>query len=267
MTSKLVPVVLLSMMVMGCSDFLQPDLTPPTPPQVIVASGFDGKIEIDWVPSPEHDVAGYRVYTSYAPDGRYTLLGSTDQNWFIDHGLQNGTTYYYTLSAYDRSGNESPLSPATAAATPRPEGRDVALADYLTSPDFAGYDFSTYSVGPYDDLYTDVYFEFGSPVSYLDVPDDTNIQDVGYTTSLDDVTEAPNGGWSPTKDARLIRGHTYVVQTWDNHYAKMRIISISSSYVTFDWAYQLQTGNLFLKSGTPAVRQAWAAGAGALSRK
>jgi hypothetical protein len=81
----------------------------------------------------------------------------------------------------------------------------------------------------------------------MDVWDDTDIQDMGYTTGLDDILIAPADGWSPTKDVRLIKGHTYIVWTWDDHYAKFRVYDITADHVILDWAYQLVAKNPNLK--------------------
>src|SRR5439155_1027532 len=139
------------------------------------------------------------------------------------------------VTAFDDNGNESSLSKDLAYDTPRPEGYNVILKDYRSSPNLAGYDFSTFSVGPYDDKYTDVYFEYYNGEYYLDVWTDSDIQDMGYTTSLSDIGAAPTSGWSPTRDSRVITGHTYVVWTWDNHFAKIRINAVSAARVDFDW--------------------------------
>jgi len=149
--------------------------------------------------------------------------------------------------------------------TPRPEGSGVPLPNFRYDPARAGYDFSTYSVGPWDDQFTDIYFDFLDAVHYLVVWDDTEIQDMGYTESLSEIGSAPVAGWSPTKDVRLIPGHTYVVRTWDNHFAKVRVRSLSDANVTFDWAYQLQTGNTRLKQATE--RGPLRIGAGSASRR
>ena len=81
----------------------------------------------------------------------------------------------------------------------------------------------------------------------MNVYTDTDIQDLGYTHSLLDIKVAPASGWSPTHDVRLYVGHTYVVWTHDDHYAKFRVTSLSPSRVVFDWAYQLQESNPMLK--------------------
>lgn len=232
----------------GCYDRLyQPDLTPPVAPRNLYAEAGDNLAELFWTQNSERDIAGYNIYAQSSSNTRFQYIGSTNTNHFIDRGIENGATYYYAVSAYDIDDNESPLSKEYAFATPRPEGRDVILKDFSQYPNTSGYDFSTYSVGRYNDDYTDIFFEYYTGMYYLNVWDDTEIQDMGYTNSLYDILESPTIGWSPTKDVQAIAGHTYVIRTWDYHYAKVRITSLTSTKIVFDWAYQLQSHNPFLK--------------------
>ena len=251
----------------GCqAPFVFVDLTPPSPPQGIYTETGDGQVEIFWNRNPEPDLDGYHVLVSRTYSGPFSLIGTTRQTHFVDNAARNGTTYYYAITSYDFSGNESELSTDVAYDTPRPEGYDVVLNNYRTNPATAGYDFSTYSIGPYDDAYTDVFFENYNGVLYLNTWEDSDIQDVGYTSSLYDIGDAPTQGWSPSKDVRVITGHTYVVWTWDNHYAKLRVTSLSGTRVVFDWAYQLQTGNTRLKSSVGTDRGALTQGSGVAGR-
>jgi hypothetical protein len=154
------------------------------------------------------------------------------------------------VTAYDFDGNESDLSRDVAYDIPRPEGYDVVLNDYRQSPSYAGYDFSAYMVVPYDAQSTDMYFENYNGTYYINVFTDSDIQDMGPTSSLLDIKVAPASGWSSTHDARLYVGHTYVVWTHDDHYAKFRVTGISPNRLVFDWAYQLQESNPLLKRNT-----------------
>jgi hypothetical protein len=107
-----------------------------------------------------------------------------------------------------------------------------------------------------------MYFEYYNGEYYMNVRTDTDIQDVGPTNSLLDLHVAPTSGWSTSHDAILRVGHTYVVWTWDDHYAKFRVTSLSTNRVVFDWAYQLQESNPMLKPvGRGGVRQLAEAGA------
>jgi len=240
--------VIAATMFVGCDAFESyPDITPPSRPTGLYTETGDNFIELFWRSNTEHDVAGYNIFVSSAYNGRYELIGSTSSSYFLDNGAVNGNTYYYAVTAFDFDGNESELSRDVAYDVPRPEGYGVVLDNFRSSPLYAGYDFSDYSVVPYNDSYTDMYFENFNGDFYMNVRTDTDIQDMGYSNSLLDVKAAPSTGWSSTHDVRLYIGHTYVVWTYDDHYAKFRVTSISPTRVVFDWAYQLQTGNPMLK--------------------
>jgi len=267
-TLYIIGTAILLITAIGCDERLTfIDLTPPAPPQGLYTTTGDNVVGVSWVSNTEHDLAGYNVYVSEDPAGRFELIATTRQNYFADIGVRNGTTYYYAVSAFDHTGNESRLSDEIAYETPRPEGYNVVLRNFRVSPDHSGYDFSTYSVGPYNDNYTDIFYEYYNGEYYMDVWEDTDIQDMGYTNSLYTIGEAPDAGWSPTKDVRLIVGHTYVVWTWDNHYAKFRVVSLSPSQIMMDWAYQTQTGNPRLKHSVGLDRNTLKPGNGFRNRQ
>ncbi len=226
------------------------DDQPPAPPNGVVIYNGDNRVDISWYHNSENDVAGYNVYYSYSYDGKYNLIGSTEDNYFIDYDAHNGNTYYYAVAAYDYNGNESELSFENVNATPRPEGYNQSVFDYLVFPDNSGYSFSSNSIVPYDSKASDFFFENYKGTFYLDVWNDTDIKDMGPTNDIYDVPYAPNSGWSSTKDAYAIVGHTYVVWTVDNHFAKIRVKSITRDRIVFDWAYQLIPGNVQLKPKT-----------------
>lgn len=236
----------------GCHHWpYEPDTYPPSSPTGVRTATGDGFIELFWNGNRESDLAGYRVYVGSSYNGRYELIGTTHENYFLDEGARNGSTYYYAVTAFDRAGNESDLSHDVAYDIPRPEGYDVVLNDYRTMPKTAGYDFSSYAVVPYSDQYVDMWFETYNGIMYMDVGTDTDIQDMGPTGSILDISTAPSSGWSATHDVVLKVGHTYVLWTWDDHYAKFRVRSLSPSRVVFDWAYQLAASTPLLKR--PAV--------------
>jgi len=252
----------------GCKENLATvDRTPPAPPQGIAAYAEDNRVDLAWYPSQAGDVAGYNVYVSNAYHGTYARIATTNATGFSDIDAVNGTTYYYAITAFDDEHNESRLSGEDVHATPRPEGAALSLKEYHGSPDVGGYDFSTNSLGAYDDQYTDCFFEYSSGTYYLDVWNDSNIQDMGYTSSLDEISKSPVAGWSPTKDVRLIIGHMYVIETWDHHFAKVRVTALEPTKVTFDWAYQLQAGNPFLKQAMQTTRTALQSGSGFAARQ
>ena len=239
----------------GRHAFDQIDTTPPAPPTGLQVMNGDNRVDLSWNPNHERDLAGYNVYYAYSYDGKYTLLGSTQNAYYTDYGAKNGDTYYYAVTAYDNNGNESDLSYENASATPRPEGFNASIFDYRNFPSTGGYSFTTFTAVPYDDKSADFFFENYNGAFYLDVWSDSDIQDMGPTTDIYDIPYAPTTGWSATKDAVAIIGHTYVIWTWDNRYAKVRISNITNERVVFDWAFQTVAGNTQLKpKAYPAVR-------------
>jgi hypothetical protein len=79
---------------------------PPTP--------SDGTVTLAWDANSESDMAGYRVYYGTS-SGTYQQARGGGINAglateFSITGLQPGTTYYMTVTSYDRSGNESNYS-------------------------------------------------------------------------------------------------------------------------------------------------------------
>ncbi len=238
----------------GCRKFDHfYDDTPPSAPRNVYTVTGDNRVDIYWDKNYEHDVSGYNIYYSYSYDGKYNLIGSTEDNYFVDRGAKNGDTYYYAVTAYDYEGNESDLSNDVVYDTPRPEGFNQAIFDYNISKNNSGYNFNKYLVLPYNDKDADIFFEQYNNIYYLNVWEDSDIQDMGSTRDIWDITKAPLTGWVPKNPNDNIKyveakvGHTYVIWTWNNHFAKVRIKSITSGRMVFDWAYQLAEGNPELK--------------------
>ncbi len=241
----------------ACSrhGFFEVDTQPPSPPTGVQVVNGDNRVDISWNPSQARDLAGYNVYYSYSYNGKYTLLGSTTNDYYIDYGAHNGDTYYYAVTAYDYNGNESDLSYDNVNATPRPEGFNESVFNYRNFPNTSGFSFTTYSVVPYDDKSADFFFENYNGTYYIDVWTDTYIEDMGQTNDIYDIPYAPSSGWSTTGDAIAIPGHTYVIWTWDNYYAKIRVKTIANDRLVFDWAFQTVKGNTQLKTkSVPAAR-------------
>lgn len=239
------------------------DNTPPSPPEQVETFVGDNEVEITWKENRERDVAGYNVYFAYSYWDEYELIGNTNGEYFIDHEAINGELYYYAVAAYDFDGNESELSYDKVYGVARPEGKNQSIFDYQLFPDISGYDFSEYSVVAFDatsdDYSADFFFENDQGNFYLNVWDDSDIQDMGFTDSFYDVVYAPIDGWIPlfgddnVKYTLVEAGHTYVVWTWDNHYAKLRVKTISDQRIVFDWAYQLLEGEQQLKTNRGSI--------------
>jgi hypothetical protein len=230
--------------------YYETDYRAPAVPSGLSYLNGDGEVHLFWNSNYDSDLAGYNVYYAYDYNGRYELLGSTSGTSFVDYGAKNGTTYYYAVTSYDYNGNESELSSDVIYCTPRPEGYNAAINDYLVYPNTSGFSFGSYSVVPYDGQNADFFFENYDGVFYLNVWDDTDIQDMGRTQDLYDIPYAPESGWAVDKWVEAIPGHTYVIWTWDNHFAKIRVKNISAGRLVFDWAFQTAPGNIDLKPVT-----------------
>jgi hypothetical protein len=240
-----------SLCLMNCEEERCPfrsDTTPPAIPRGLTSVTGDGKIYLSWYPNAEEDLDGYNVYIGEKPEGYYELIASTRSANYTDEAVTNGHTYYYAVSSYDDNGNESELSYDLVFDTPRPEGWGARLWDYRTYPNDAGYDFATKLVLLYTDSRVDLFLEFDNGVPFMwRANGQTDIQDFGYTDSIDDVSYAPEFGWIQLNWLELVSGHTYIVWTDDNHFAKFRVVQIGNDHITFDWAYQIDPGNPELK--------------------
>ena len=254
-TFQILFLVLTSLSFFSCEEeiFNFVDNTPPAVPTNIVTDTGDNLVIISWNHVNDSDLSGYAVYYSNKYDGEYNLLGTTSNSEIIDYGAANGETYFYAVASYDLSGNESELSYDIAYDTPRPEGFDYSVFDFNCYPDVSGYDFSNYEVKNYTSLETDFFFENDNGELYLNVWEDSDIQNMGRTTNLYEISEAPTEGWieliqgDNIKYVKAIRGNTYIIWTYDNHFAKIRITEIYFNHVEFDWAYQTAEGNSELK--------------------
>ncbi len=173
---------------------------------------------------------------------------------YVDETAINGVTYYYAVSAVDNAGHVSELSAENVFDTPRPEGQEEVF-DFAVIPEAAGFSFAAQTALSWDnaaaDIYVDrVYLDVDETVSvfYINAANiNTDLQDMGYTSSLDDIGWAPAEGWSLVGWMEVILHHTYVIWTADNNFAKMRILSINSNSIVFEWAYQTDEGNPELK--------------------
>ncbi len=106
--------------------------TPPQPPAApagLAASAGNGKVVLNWQAVP--GAYSYNVKRSTVSGGPYTSVASgLTQTGYTDLAVQNGTTYYYVVSAVNLAG-ESANSAAVSAKPeagqqPEPSG-DIAL--------------------------------------------------------------------------------------------------------------------------------------------
>ena len=91
---------------------------------VLIGPAFpNADVQVNWEPSPDEDLAGYKVLLGTTPTSNQTIqnVGLTESHVFQD--LDEGKTYYFMVTAYDQMGNESAPS----------EQVDIYVPD-LTSP-------------------------------------------------------------------------------------------------------------------------------------
>jgi len=111
----------------GSSSDVQP---PSVPTNVSAVAASASQINLSWTASSDNaGVAGYRVYRGG------TQIGATISTTYSDTGLQAGTSYSYTVAAYDYVQNTSAQSSPPATATTLSSTRDSrAPSVSMTSP-------------------------------------------------------------------------------------------------------------------------------------
>ncbi|UCG62016.1 MAG: hypothetical protein JSV52_01625 [Candidatus Zixiibacteriota bacterium] len=242
----------------GCEDDdpILIDMAPAAPQGVYSVTG-DHEVYIYWYGPYESDIEGYIIWRSFEPIHNYQQVGYVDAvsnpnldlliYEYIDRAVVNGATYYYAVSSVDKAGQVSELSAENVFDTPRPDGA-VTLADSGSIMNQSGYNFAAQAVVSATSEVADVFIDMFDGIFYLNARDIfTDIQDMGYTESFDDIGWAPPDGWSEVGWMEIIQDHTYVIWTRDNHFAKLRVESINSITVDFLWAYQTVDGLQELK--------------------
>lgn len=254
----------------GCEDDDEINDPRPQPPQGVFSITGDGAVELWWAGPYERDIDEFWIYRATSPDDvepdEYQFLFAVDADdnpdldlvWYstIDESADNGVTYWYAIASVDFAGQVSDLSAESIFDTPRPEGV-VTLYDIAVSVANSGFDFGGKARMSADNATTDVYVDSFEGIFYLNAGNTggthlTDIQDMGYTGSWDAIGYAPTEGWSDLGFVELILGHTYIIWTDDEHFAKMRVIDIDpGGTVHFQWAWQPQVNNPELKPAVP----------------
>ncbi len=92
---------------------------PPIPPQDLVVVGvWHVSVTLSWQPVPLADLAGYKVYFDTDTTewyGESVDVGNVTE--FTLEDLESDTTYYFAVTCYDSSGNESWYSAQVSATT------------------------------------------------------------------------------------------------------------------------------------------------------
>jgi hypothetical protein len=84
------------------------DIAPPAVPVGLTLLVQPGGLELRWSPSPDPDLAFYRVYRATSSGAAEKLTETpAGTSVFVDHTVTPGTAYRYTITAVDQVGNES----------------------------------------------------------------------------------------------------------------------------------------------------------------
>ncbi|GJM43952.1 MAG: hypothetical protein DHS20C21_07940 [Gemmatimonadota bacterium] len=253
----------------GCQeDVIYVQDGPPAVPAGVYTITGDEAVEIFWNAVRGDDVAGYGVYRSRNATGEYTRIATlhgVESTGYTDYDVANGVTYFYAVDAFDARGHESELSYEDAFDTPRPAGKNITAWAREVDPVRSGVDLSDWRtagfVTAWNAVDADLFVRRLDGVLYLNGTAIggfwNDVQDLGYTESMDDVSWAPENGWSVSPNGvELIAGHTYVVWTHDSYFAKLRVVAVIESAgipsaILFDWAYQVDRGNPELAPPAP----------------
>lgn len=95
--------------------------SPIAAPTGLTTKALNGKIQLDWYDQYELDLLGYYLYISEGSTNNFERIAFDDgqeiilDSWIEISGLENGTPYYFYLTAVDKKGNESARSQIVSA--------------------------------------------------------------------------------------------------------------------------------------------------------
>lgn len=266
-------VALSLMLIWGCEETVtkiqtveKSELNPPLGLRSITG---DGQVTLRWFASNyEEDFGGYLVYqatgnyhqvapeelpAAFAAIETLEVFGGSPPTVHTVVGLTNGTTYSFALTAVDEGLTKESYPSNIVADTPRPYG--TAKIYQQEADSLSGFDFSEETRVSYTDsecdIFLDVYTIADNLHFSLTSPDQANpslrtteIQDLGYTDSFDDMDISPEDGWDPdySVDVLNMQGHIFALKTEDNNYVKLRVLATGGTHpdqwVQFEYGYQ-----------------------------
>ncbi len=247
------------------------------PPLGLRSITGDGQVTLRWYSSNfEDDFGGYLIYQAtgdyeqVAPETMpsaftavETLLvfGGSPPTVHTILGLDNGATYSFALTTTDEGVTKESYPSNIVTDTPRPFGTATIYQQEAETEHLSGFDFSEGIMVPYldgdCDIFLDVYtitdnlhYSLTSPDQASSALRTTEIQDMGYTGSFDDINISPALGWDPdySVDVLNMENHTFALKTDDNNYIKLRVLSTGSdgtdqAWVRFEYGYQTIPGD------------------------
>jgi chitodextrinase len=110
------------------------DTTPPsTPMNVTATASSSSQISVSWAASADNvDVVGYKITHNGAQ------VGTSTSTSYLDTGLSAGTTYTYTVVAYDAAGNTSAPSAPASATTSSSASTKPVISSFAANPNSIG---------------------------------------------------------------------------------------------------------------------------------
>ncbi|WP_022670422.1 fibronectin type III domain-containing protein [Hippea alviniae] len=93
---------------------------PKSPTQIQATSGLPRMVAIRWQPPKDNTVVAYNIYRSTKKDGPYKKIGRVNgyvNTLYIDKGLKDGKTYYYSVASVNYKGVEGELLAIAKATT------------------------------------------------------------------------------------------------------------------------------------------------------
>ena len=100
-----------------CFIRAQSDTTAPQSPQGVRAFGYEKNLDVEWYHNSEPDLAGYNIYIKSGQNYNLFTKISREKSYYSINTNFIGVGYYFKVSVYDSSGNESPLSDSVYAIT------------------------------------------------------------------------------------------------------------------------------------------------------
>jgi hypothetical protein len=99
------------------------DIFAPSAPSAISIAAAPNNLSLFFAVNPEKDIAGYRIYRSTnknqpRPDWMLLTKELLTTNTFQDKSVESGKTYYYYLTAIDKTGNASEPSEIISETAP-----------------------------------------------------------------------------------------------------------------------------------------------------
>lgn len=111
----------------------------PEAPAFLYATAGNQLIKLDWADNLESEFSGeYRVYRSSKSGGPYAMAAQTSESRFDDNTVVNDSTYYYVVTALDKSNTETSYS-NECSATAKKKDNCVYKFDFNKSGNLEGW--------------------------------------------------------------------------------------------------------------------------------